>query len=103
MVCDQPTVTPALLQALLEMHDTAKDLIVASEYAGTVGVPSLFGRTFFPELLTLDGRRGAQQIMQAHPAAVRTVPFPGGTIDVDLPSDFEHLRIMDQSSTCAAA
>jgi molybdenum cofactor cytidylyltransferase len=103
MVCDQPMVTPLLLQTLFKMHEAAADLIVASEYDGTIGVPALFGRRYFPELLTLEGKRGARQIMEAHRAEVVTVPFPEGIMDVDLPSDFEHLKFVVQTSTCSAA
>src|SRR5512137_2027685 len=50
MLCDQPLVTPALIEQLVAAHRQGGATIVACEYAGTVGVPALFDRSVFDEL-----------------------------------------------------
>ena len=91
MLCDQPRVSTGLLDAILIRHRTDPAAIVASRYAGTIGVPAFFPRFYFPELLSLSGDRGAKKIIEAHRAVTVTVPFPGGTIDIDTPDDLERI------------
>ena len=50
-----------------ERFDRADARIVACEYAGTIGVPALFERSLFPELLALSGTTGAKPVLEAHP------------------------------------
>lgn len=91
MLGDQLLVTSAHLNSLIETYHSTGKPIVASAYAGTLGVPVLFARRFFPELQRLSGDRGAKQIIQNHPEAVVGVPFPDGVIDIDTPGDFQRL------------
>ncbi len=96
LVCDQPFVTTSLLNQLLHQHRETGQAIVASGYenaAGTAvrGVPVLFHRTLFPELLQLSGDRGAQVLLRAHPEAVAVVDFPEGRYDLDTPEELAWL------------
>jgi molybdenum cofactor cytidylyltransferase len=88
MLCDQPLVTPALIEQLVAAHRQGNVRIVACEYAGTVGVPALFDRAVFEELTALRGDAGAKQVIARHGADVVRVPFPGAAFDVDTPDDF---------------
>jgi molybdenum cofactor cytidylyltransferase len=78
-VCDQPGVTSAHLQNLI---DTSAP-IAASAYAGTVGVPALFSSMYRHELLALRGDAGAKALLSVHAAEVRMVPLADGG-DIDL-------------------
>jgi molybdenum cofactor cytidylyltransferase len=91
MLCDQPHVTSDVLRGLVTTHrETARE-IVASSYGGTFGVPALFGKAFFPELVRLKNDAGAKQVIQRHLARVHLLPFPQGEIDLDTPADFARL------------
>lgn len=94
LLCDQPFVSAALVQQLIEVHHCTGKPIVVSEYADTVGVPALFSHVLFPVLMTLQADRGAKYLIQNHAQAVARVPFPLGEIDIDTPSDYEHLLQM---------
>jgi molybdenum cofactor cytidylyltransferase len=91
MLADQPLVTTEHLNAIIEAHQTTEKPIVASSYAGTLGVPVLFARRFFPDLQQLAGDTGAKQIIQSHPGEVVSIPFAGGALDIDTPDDLHHL------------
>jgi molybdenum cofactor cytidylyltransferase len=91
MVCDQPFVSAALLQELVLAHQKTGKSIIASAYAGTVGIPALFNATFFPQLLDLEGDTGAKKIMQEHSEQVYAVPFPMGHIDIDTAEEYDAL------------
>lgn len=89
LLCDQPFVSALLVQRLIQVHQHTGKLIVASEYADTVGVPALFSHLLFPVLMTLQADRGAKYVIQNRAQAVARVPFPLGAIDIDTPSDYE--------------
>ncbi len=57
-----------------------------------LGVPALFAREFFPELLALEGPEGARSIIQKHRARAIGIPFPDGACDIDTPFDYARLR-----------
>jgi molybdenum cofactor cytidylyltransferase len=87
MVCDQPLITSDQLKKLIAEHESSRSTIVASFYQGVAGVPVLFDRTLFSELLLLPDDAGAKKILQQHAHLVKTVPFPGGEIDIDTEDD----------------
>lgn len=91
LLCDQPFVSAALVHQLIEEYQRTGKLIVASEYADTVGVPALFSQALFPVLMALPGDRGAKYVIQNYAQAVARVPFPLGAIDIDTPSDYKQL------------
>lgn len=92
LLCDQPFVSALLVQQLTEVHHCTGKPIVASDYAETVGVPALFSRDLFPDLMMLQVDRGARYVLQNRAQAVARVPFPFCAIDIDTPSDYEHLH-----------
>lgn len=91
VLCDQPFVSARLLQQLVETHAATGCPIVACEYAETVGVPALFDRQLFAELMALN-QAGAKQVIGRHPQAAYRVPFAAGAIDLDTPADYQQLR-----------
>lgn len=91
MVCDQPLVDEKLLRKIIEIFLESDALIVACEYADTLGVPALFPRKLFPELLALDARAGAKNLIEKYAAQTAAVSFPEGAFDVDTRADYENL------------
>lgn len=90
LVVDQPTVDPALLRRLLALAGQDPGRPAACAYAGTLGVPAVLPRRFFPELSNLQGDRGARSILLREGAAA--LPFPDGEMDLDTPADLDGLR-----------
>lgn len=91
MVCDQPFVTPDLLNGLIEKQKETGNPIIASQYDDIIGTPALFQKRFFAELMALKGDTGAKKIMMQHNDLLVTVPFPKGSIDIDTIDDYEAL------------
>ncbi len=92
MLCDQPFVSAELLNSLIDKQIETEKPIVACTYNGTIGVPALFDRSLFAELLLLQGHEGAKKILKVHTSEVATTPFEQGSIDIDTPDDYERLR-----------
>lgn len=91
LVCDQPLVDGNVIRRLIATAGATKNQIVASSYAGTVGVPALFGRSFFDELLQLSDDRGAKPLILSNRDHTALVPFPEGEIDIDTVEDWDKL------------
>lgn len=91
MLCDQPLITADNLNALIQAHQDTASPLVASEYAGTRGVPALFSRALFPEIRALPADKGAKQIIARHAAAAVFMPLPAAIIDIDTTMDYERL------------
>ncbi|NOS55680.1 MAG: nucleotidyltransferase family protein [Cyclobacteriaceae bacterium] len=87
MVCDQPLITSDQLKKLLAGYESLRSVIVASFYQGVAGVPVLFDRILFSELLSLPDDAGAKKMLQQHPELIQMVPFPGGEVDIDTEDD----------------
>ena len=92
MVCDQPHVNSSLLLNLLEKKQQAGLPIAASSYAGKMGTPALFDKSFFPALMKLTGDKGAGKLISDNPDKVATLSFPAGIIDIDTVEDYELLK-----------
>jgi molybdenum cofactor cytidylyltransferase len=93
MVCDQPFVAREIIVGLVRAHWKTKCSIVASRYGRSYGVPALFSRAHFAELMKLKGAAGAKAIIQKHLRKVHLVAFPKGRIDIDTREDFARLEM----------
>ncbi len=92
MNCDQPRLDSLHLAALVAAFEArGGDVIVASSYAGTNGVPALFPRRLYDDLKSLAGDRGARVLFTRHANALIAIPFEGGEVDIDTPDDLAHL------------
>ena len=91
MVCDQPFITTKLLESLLMKQYETGLPIVASSYGNTTGVPALFHKIYFQELMELKGDSGARKLIKEHGDMVASVDFPKGIIDIDTKKDYEDL------------
>jgi molybdenum cofactor cytidylyltransferase len=89
LVCDQPSLSAEHLQRLTDTFTGTQKPIVASAYANSSGVPVLFGRTFFSNLLLLPDDQGAKKLVQQFPERVELVDFPEGAHDLDTEEDLQ--------------
>lgn len=92
MLCDQPFADASIINQLTQASANNKQL-VACNYNGTIGVPALFNKTHFEELLALQGNEGAKRLLLKYNNEVHKIPFPLGMIDIDTIGDYERLEI----------
>lgn len=92
MVCDQPFVNHELLKKMVDIKQHTTNLMVACSYKDAVGVPALFDKALFPELLLLTGEEGGKKVLLKHQETVSTIPFPFGEIDIDTSEDYASLQ-----------
>jgi molybdenum cofactor cytidylyltransferase len=88
-LADQPLVTADVYQRLVEEHEETGRPVIASEYAGTVGVPAFFSRDYFPQLTSLLPSEGCQAVILAHIEQSIRIACPEAETDIDTPGDYE--------------
>lgn len=89
MLTDQPHLTSELLSKMLSQLKDSSAPGIAAYYNGGLGVPAVFRARLFPELLALDGQKGAKPILHKYKEALQSVLFPEGAFDLDFPNDWE--------------
>lgn len=92
LACDQPFVDASIITSLIAQQENSGKPIVASSYAGTLGIPALFDHSCFESLLALPDDSGAKVLIASRPADVAQIEFEQGVADIDTPADFEQLR-----------
>jgi molybdenum cofactor cytidylyltransferase len=92
MLSDQPFVDSNIINSLIENKINYDNEIIACSYNGTLGVPVLFTKKYFPELLSLTGNEGAKKLVMAHQDDLHTIDFPKGAIDIDTMEDYLNLK-----------
>ena len=89
LLADQPLITSAHLQMLLDTWQSSRESIVASAYAGTTGPPVIFPRRDFADLIRLSGDRGARSMIDANRERVKVIVFEPAALDIDRQSDLK--------------
>ncbi len=88
---DQPFISAEIIERLINVYKSTNKPIIASQYGKTIGIPTLFARSFFSELMQLEGDWGAKKIIQKYPERLTTIDFPQGEIDLDTIEDYQKL------------
>jgi len=91
---DMPLVGPEIYRPLAAALDPAAGILIAvPQQAGRLGQPVLFHQRLCPDLLRLEGDRGARALLERYPEAVRIVDLPGDETlrDVDTPALYDAL------------
>ncbi len=90
-VSDAPHLTFQTYNRLIASYIASKLPIVASQYAGTVGVPVLFERGFFDSLLALAPDAGCKGLILENGAKTVRIPCSEAETDIDTPDDYRQL------------
>lgn len=94
ITCDQPLLTAAVIDRLLEAFREGGADAVVPAVAGSRRSPAIFARALFADLRALEGDTGGRGVLSEHAAAVREVAFADGAPfeDVDTTDAFRALR-----------
>ncbi len=92
VLCDQPALTAQHLARLVEAWEAAPASAAASGYAGTVGVPAVLPRAWFPKLMAARGDQGARDLLSEHAGEIRVIQDERLGEDVDHPEEAADLE-----------
>lgn len=87
LLADQAAVTAEDLRRLAGAWRRQPAYVAAAVYGATVGVPAIFPRSTFSELLQLRGDTGARALLLRNPDRLVRVPMESAGIDIDTPED----------------
>lgn len=94
ILADQPLVTDAILNSLIEAFEQGRGAIIAPIFDGQMGNPVLIGQQFWPELLAAPIGSRPRAVLTAHPEAVCYLPAASEAVlcDLDDPETYRRLR-----------
>ena len=88
MLGDQPGLDSDALNRLMVCYEADPSRVVAADYGNKAGVPAIFPRACWPELMQLSGDKGARQWLARQGGAVRRIAL-GDLQDIDTWEDFQ--------------
>jgi len=90
ILADQPNVNSNYLDELLKTSQQNPLKITASNYNSKIGVPAIFPKNYFNQLLKLEGDKGAKNILNNNKADIIKMPSFNLT-DIDTKEDYQNL------------
>ena len=95
LLADQAAITTEDLRRLTGAWRRQTEHIAAAVYGNTVGVPAIFPRSTFADLMQLRGDQGARALIQRNPDRLVRVPMNRAAIDIDTPEDLLAIESAD--------
>ena len=92
MLAAQPHVTYKYLNSLIDTSKNNPSKIIASSYLGSVGVPAIFPKEYFNNLLNLKGDKGAKNFLLQQNDNILKVNSSQNLLDIDTPEDYQRLQ-----------
>lgn len=86
MVTDQPWLNHSVLLKMIDAFQGDKS-IVACKYEKSYGVPVLFGKSFFDDLMLIGDSQGAKVLLSQFDYSL--IDFLEGDVDIDTPQDWQ--------------
>ena len=84
ILADQPFVTDDYLNRMLSNFTPNKNQIIATQYQDRkLGIPVLFDKFYFDQLISLNGDIGANHILQNNKSSVNVLEASFNNIDID--------------------
>jgi len=95
VLADQPTVPPAIINALIDAYRRKGKGLVVPVFQGKRGHPVLFDLKYKEEIMSLDPTVGLRQLLQRHPQDILEVRVSSSSIlrDIDDPADYKNLML----------
>ncbi len=93
MACDQPYVTAIHIDRLIATHRAKKLPVIASAYAGTIGIPVLFSGKALALIPNIGDSEGAKSVINQFREQTTVIDLPKGEIDLDTPTDYHNFIV----------
>jgi CTP:molybdopterin cytidylyltransferase MocA len=88
LLADQPSIRVGDLENMIAAHRRSPARILASGSADVFGPPCIFPIGFAHELSTLEGSRGARDLLEKYGTQVDIFDLPSALLDIDHPDDY---------------
>lgn len=88
LLADQPNITTDYLKNMIVCFQEMTAKIIATNYTSRRGVPAIFPKSCFNDLLLLKGDKGAQELLNASNDFVVVMQQSVDVVDLDTPEDY---------------
>ncbi len=92
MLADQPQVDTIFLNKLISEFEKGVSPIIATSYKNGAGVPAIFDKSYFKDLLKLNGKRGAMPLIKKNISNVKAIKPEQVINDIDTIEAYEKLH-----------
>lgn len=94
MLADQPLIDSGYLNRMIDKFKDGKHQIITTTYKNNKqGVPVIFDKAYFDELIELNDDDGAKLVIKKHTANVFGVKHVNNCLDIDTFEDYENLYL----------
>lgn len=91
MLADQPFIDTAFINKLIQRAINSNKSVIATGYNSKAGVPAVFDKKLFAELVNLKGSSGAKMIIEKYKGETEIIDNPDAAKDIDTVEDYEKL------------
>jgi molybdenum cofactor cytidylyltransferase len=105
LLADMPFVTAKMIAATVERYRESAAPLVISEYGGVQAPPTLYDRSLFAEIGSLEGEGCGKRVIRRHRSEAAVLDWPAAALaDLDRPEDYERIQadIEAGRTPCAA-
>jgi molybdenum cofactor cytidylyltransferase len=87
LLADQPAIETSYLEAMYNLFQRKKQLIIASNYGNKLGAPVIIPKKHFSSLLLIEGDKGAQEFINDNNSEVIWPKQKTDLFDIDTKED----------------
>jgi len=91
MLTDQPLIPLQHYQRLIGLAKEESSLVIATSYLETIGVPAIFKKELFDEILSLNDTSSPKSLVDFHKDKLSTLVCEVAGIDIDTDEDYRQL------------
>ena len=89
ILADQPNLNSVYLNDMIKISEENPSKIIASNYQNKKGVPAIFPKQYFQQLLNLKGDKGAKEFLNNQTDIIKMPSF--NLTDIDTKEDYQNL------------
>ena len=87
VAADQVLITSTHLKLLVDTWQQRPSYLVASTFANEMGIPAIFPKGYYKDLLNIKGDQGAKGVLKTNRQQVIEVAIAEAAVDIDTPKD----------------
>ena len=89
LLADQPAIEIGYLEEMYQLFQKKDAIIIASNYGKKIGVPAIFPKKFFADLMLIKGDKGAKEFIHKKANKVLCPKTTANLFDIDTKEDLQ--------------
>ncbi|WP_218598173.1 NTP transferase domain-containing protein [Polaribacter sp. NJDZ03] len=92
LLADQPAINVAYIEDMIHLFYQNKNSIIASNYGKKFGVPAIFPKKYFSNLLLIKGDKGAKEFISKKKNEILCSTITTNFLDIDTKEDLQRYK-----------